>query len=438
VQLDELVNVGCSASERRAPGCVSLSAFSRLRSYVPGRPSGSLFRLNLTDGVQRFTGFEYSPLERLDARATPAGVKCLLTHPHVRRGQLLLTPLSFRLLGGKVARLEAAKAAALAAWDQPPEVAALVQRRARRAAQAAGGVAGERRSRTEAAQAAAWAAAPGMAGAAGHPPPQQQMQPQMQQPPQQQQQQPPPPQQPLAIDDDEDLPLVQAYRAADAQRPPPAAQRQPQQQPPPPQPQPPPQPPPPMPPPRAPPPAPPVTAPQPAPAAAPPASPWDRVSGEPFTYLSSLLSRLAASGPAAEPVLLCTASVWANLNSVVQCHFKGLREYKSTIVIEDGSASVTARLHSPVLEAAFGGLPVELEAALACEARGPAARERVVGFQQAMAAMVGRMEVQLWSGCQPALVVTSLPAPPGGPGGNGARAHARALLARIAQNGRGS
>jgi hypothetical protein len=89
-----------------------------------------MFKLCLTDGVKRCVGMEYHQVAGLTGDL-PAGTKLALTHPHIRRGMLFLTPACCVILGGCVARLEAARVAAREKWNEPPGSTVLQAARAR-------------------------------------------------------------------------------------------------------------------------------------------------------------------------------------------------------------------------------------------------------------------------------------------------------------------
>ena len=185
-------------------------------------------------------GFEHAPLPWL-RHDTPAGAKVAVTHAHVRRGLLLLTPQCIELLGGCAPRLEAARLRAVERWNAPPGCAAFdAAARRRTAAANPGAPEPPAPSLAEAAAEAAWAPEAGQPPGALAPPPapafapppqqqQQQQQQRQQQQPRQQQQQP----QVVSLldyDDDEDAPLgarIQQLRAGGASgNPPPPHQQQ--------------------------------------------------------------------------------------------------------------------------------------------------------------------------------------------------------------------
>jgi hypothetical protein len=194
-----------------------LSAHFALCSYAEReRRAGDCYKLSLTDGARRVVGFEHAALPWL-RHDTPAGAKVAVTHAHVRRGLLLLTPQCAELLGGCAPRLEAARVRAVERWNAPPGCAAIDAAARRRAAATAapGAAPPPPPSLAEAAAEAAWAPEAGQPPAVRGPPPAPAPAPafapshhapqQQQQPPRQQQAVP----QVVSLldDDDEDAPL---------------------------------------------------------------------------------------------------------------------------------------------------------------------------------------------------------------------------------------
>ena len=192
-----------------------LSARASRRSYAEReRRAGDCYKLSLTDGARRVVGFEHAALPWL-RHDTPAGAKVAITHAHVRRGLLLLTPQCAELLGGCAPRLEAARARAVERWNAPPGCAAIDAAARRRAAATAapGAAPPPPPSLAEAAAEAAWAPEAGQPPAVRGPPPAPAPAPAFapsHHPPQQQQpRQQAPPQVVSLLDDedDEDAPL---------------------------------------------------------------------------------------------------------------------------------------------------------------------------------------------------------------------------------------
>ncbi|KAF8050906.1 hypothetical protein N665_1857s0009 [Sinapis alba] len=104
LQVDEIVNIGCSLKGRYENANAGLKR---------------CLKLSMTDGVQRVFGMEYRPIKDLQVLA-PAGLKIVVSNVQVRHGLLMLVPETIQVLGGMVEELEEARKRLVIEVNKPP------------------------------------------------------------------------------------------------------------------------------------------------------------------------------------------------------------------------------------------------------------------------------------------------------------------------------
>ncbi|CAN8264512.1 unnamed protein product [Cochlearia groenlandica] len=104
LQVDEIVNIGCSLKGRYKDANAGLKR---------------CLKLSMTDGVQRVFGIEYRPIKDLQVLA-PAGIKIVVSSVQVRHGILMLVPEVIEVLGGMVEELEEARDRVVVEVNKPP------------------------------------------------------------------------------------------------------------------------------------------------------------------------------------------------------------------------------------------------------------------------------------------------------------------------------
>ncbi|KAL0718396.1 hypothetical protein Bca4012_067718 [Brassica carinata] len=104
LQVDEIVNIGCSLKGRYENANAGLKR---------------CLKLSMTDGVQRVFGMEYRPIKDLQVLA-PAGFKIVVSSVQVRHGLLMLVPETIQVLGGMVEELEEARKRLVIEVNKPP------------------------------------------------------------------------------------------------------------------------------------------------------------------------------------------------------------------------------------------------------------------------------------------------------------------------------
>ncbi|CAH8330618.1 unnamed protein product [Eruca vesicaria subsp. sativa] len=104
LQVDEIVNIGCSLKGRYENANAGLKR---------------CLKLSMTDGFQRVFGMEYRPIKDLQVLA-PAGLKIVVSNVQVRHGLLMLVPETIQVLGGMVEELEEARKRLVIEVNKPP------------------------------------------------------------------------------------------------------------------------------------------------------------------------------------------------------------------------------------------------------------------------------------------------------------------------------
>ncbi|KAJ0971223.1 hypothetical protein J5N97_019182 [Dioscorea zingiberensis] len=104
LQVDEIVNISKPIGERYQDAS---AGYKRC------------LKLFMTDGDQHVVGMEYRPIKELDVLAS-AGLKIVIQNVPVRRGVLMLVPEVFKVLGGLVGELDAARKRLVDEINKPP------------------------------------------------------------------------------------------------------------------------------------------------------------------------------------------------------------------------------------------------------------------------------------------------------------------------------